>query len=323
MPACAAAEGRALWRSPTPAQFPKPPFTLSSLSRKAPRSALLTRISPWKAFAETFFSWAIAPGRSGVSKKAASSSRMRAKPHRTFLSGAEKLRRARANFPSTWPTCEARLHGGSNPMRVPRPQPRRRQPRPTGCAKSAGSTGPARSRRLNMSPAAGPRSGSCPIAGLLSPSDSSTKAAACNWSSMPRSAAESTRLGGWPCASVFAAHSTSNCRPPPRTTALSFRSASSTASRWRAFFVSSRRPLRVTCWNRPRCRLPCSPRAGDGTPPGRWPCRDFKPAGRCRPTLRGCAPKTCWPRCFPRHSGARRIFPAIFQFPIIPWSGKR
>src|SRR6266699_487233 len=71
---------------------------------------------------------------------------------------------------------------------------------------------------------------------------------------MPRSALESTKPGGWRCASAFVVPSISSCRPPRQTMGSIFRSPSSTASPWPTFFISSILRRRGKCWNRRRWR---------------------------------------------------------------------
>ncbi len=72
-----------------------------------------------------------------------------------------------------------------------------------------------RCRSPNTSPTAAGSWAPCPRKSVSSSSGSSTRAAACRWCCMRRSADASTAPGGWPCASGSAAGLALSCRPPP------------------------------------------------------------------------------------------------------------
>ena len=125
------------------------------------------------------------------------------------------------------------------------------------------------------------------------------KAAACNWCSTRHSAAASTRLGAWRCASDFAVPSTWNYKRRRPTTGLTFLWPSSTVFRWPTCSAFCIRLPWVKCWSRQSWLHRFSRRAGAGILHARSSSNGFGEERRCRRRFSACELTICWPPFFP------------------------
>ena len=112
--------------------------------------------------------------------------------------------------------------------------------------------------------------------------------------------------------------STSNCRPPPPTTASTSRSPSSTAFRSPTSFISCKlKPCRRSS-SKPRCPRPSSPRAGAGMPTVRSRCCAFRAARKFRRRFSAFAATIFSPPSFPTSLPVPRIIEGDIKIPDHP-----
>ena len=189
-----------------------------------------------------------------------------------------------------------------------------------GCMPNAASTMPGAEQAVAYVRAGGARSARCRLPTRSSPSDSSTKPAACNWSCTRRSGRASIAPGDSRCASDSAGRSISSCKRRRPTTALCISLSEQHSSRSKSFSTSctpqqSRRARRRRCSIAPmfgaRWRWNAIAGAGDSAFPGRTQSAAADSAHALRRFAGG---RVSRPGGLRRESRRAR-----FGFPIIRW----